>query len=85
MKKQYLLKKTGKENIRKVESQILSPPEILEKDTPKLEGIFVASVYTSEKYLQLESQFSKFGKVLKRTSETGQLFWHEYNIDSILL
>jgi len=69
---------TVKEYLRKINHQNLSPPELLEKDTPELEGMFVASVYTTEKYLQLESQFPYFEKELKRTGVTRQLLWHEY-------
>jgi len=69
---------TVKEYLKKINSQNLSPPELLEKDTPELEGMFVASVYTSEKYLQLETQFPYFEKELKRTGVTRQLLWHEY-------
>ena len=46
-------KTTVKEYIRKAEEQNLSPPELLEKDTAELEGMFAPSVYTSEKYLEL--------------------------------
>ena len=50
-------KNTVKEYIRKVESQNLSPPELLRKDTPELEGLFTSSVYKDEKYRQLASYF----------------------------
>lgn len=69
---------TVKEYLKKIHSQNLSPPELLEKDTPELEGMFISSVYTSKKYLQLESQFPYFEKELKRTGVTRQLLWHEY-------
>ena len=71
-------KNTVKDYIKKAEEKNLSPPELLEKATPELEGVFMASVYTNEKYLQLESQFPYFEKELKRTGVTRQLLWHEY-------
>jgi transposase len=69
---------TVKDYIKKTEEKNLSPPELLEKETPELEGMFVASVYTNDKYLQLESQFPYFEKELRRTGVTRQLLWHEY-------
>lgn len=51
-------KNTVKDYIKKAEERNLSPPELLEKDTPELEELFVPNVYTSEKYIQLESLFS---------------------------
>ena len=77
-KKLGISRNTVKEYLRKINSQNLSPPELLEKDTPELEGMLVASVYTTEKYLQLECQFPYFEKELKRTGVTRQLLWHEY-------
>jgi len=71
-------KNTVKDYIKKSEERNLSPPELLEKETPELEGIFSASVYTDEKYLHLESQFLYFEKELRRTGVTRQLLWHEY-------
>jgi transposase len=71
-------KNTVKEYIRKVETQNLSPPELLEKDTPELEGLFVSSVYQDEKYLQLAGHFPYFEKELMRTGVTRYLLWHEY-------
>jgi len=71
-------KNTVKEYIKKAEERDLSPPEVLQKETPELEGIFSASVYTDEKYLQLESQFPYIEKELRRTGVTRQLLWHEY-------
>jgi len=71
-------KNTVKDYIKKVEEKNLSPPELLEKETPELEGMFSLSVYTSEKYLQLESLFLYFEKELRRTGVTRQLLWHEY-------
>ena len=73
-------KNTVKEYIRKVEDQNLSPPLLLEKETPELEGMFGSSVYTDEKYLELESLFPYFEKELKRVGVTRQLLWHEYKI-----
>jgi len=71
-------KNTVKDYIKKVESQNLSPPELLKKDTPELEGLFVSSVYQDEKYRQLASYFPHFEKELMRTGVTRQLLWHEY-------
>jgi transposase len=71
-------KTTVKDYIKKIEEKNLSPPELLEKETPELEGMFVASVYTSDKYLRLEGQFPYFEKELRRTGVTRQLLWHEY-------
>lgn len=71
-------KNTVKEYIKKVESQNLSPPELLKKDTPELEGLFVSSVYQDEKYRQLASYFPHFEKELMRTGVTRYLLWHEY-------
>jgi transposase len=69
---------TVKEYINKINSQNLPPPELLEKETPELEGMFVPSVYTKDKYLQLESMFPYIEKELRRTGVTRQLLWHEY-------
>lgn len=69
---------TVKDYIKKTEEKNLSPPEILEKATPELEGLFGDSVYTTEKYFQLESQFPYFEKELRRIGVTRQLLWHEY-------
>ena len=71
-------KNTVKDYIKKAEEKNLSPPELLEKATPELEGVFMTSVYTNEKYLQLEGQFPYFEKELRRTGVTRQLLWHEY-------
>lgn len=71
-------KNTVKEYIKKVEDQNLSPPELLEKETPELEGMFGSSVYKDEKYLQMEDLFPYFEKELRRTGVTRQLLWHEY-------
>jgi predicted transcriptional regulator len=71
-------KNTVKEYIKKVEGQNLSPPELLKKETPELEGMFGSSYYKGEKYLQLESLFPHFEKELRRTGVTRQLLWHEY-------
>jgi len=71
-------KNTVKEYIKKAEAKNLSPPEVLQKETTELEGIFSASIYTDEKYLQLESQFPYIEKELRRTGVTRQLLWHEY-------
>lgn len=71
-------KNTVKDYIKKAEERNLSPPELLEKDTPELEGLFVPNVYTSEKYIQLESLFSFYEKELRRTGVSRQLLWHEY-------
>ena len=71
-------KNTVKEYIRKVEDQNLSPPLLLEKETPELEGMFGSSVFTDEKYRQLEILFPYFEKELKRVGVTRQLLWHEY-------
>lgn len=57
----------------------LSPPKLLEKATPEVEGICSASAYTDEKYLQLWDQFPYFEKELRCTGVTLQLLWHEYN------
>jgi len=53
----------------------------LEKDTAELEGMFAPSVFTSEKYLELESKFLHFEKELKRVGVTRQLLWHEYKLE----
>jgi len=71
-------KNTVKDYIKKTEERNLSPPELLARDTPELEGMFVPTVYTSKKYIQLESQFPSFEKELRRTGVTRQLLWHEY-------
>ena len=71
-------KNTVKEYIKKVEGQNLSPPELLKKETPELEGMFGSSYFKDEKYLQLESLFPHFEKELRRTGVTRQLLWHEY-------
>ena len=71
-------KNTVKEYIRKIENQNLSPPELLEKETPELEGLFESSVYKDKKYLLLASQFTYFEKELMRTGVTRYLLWHEY-------
>jgi transposase len=71
-------KNTVKQYIRRVEQNNLSPPELLQKETPELEGIFGSSIYQDQKYLQLESQFPYFEKELRRTGVTRQLLWHEY-------
>ena len=71
-------KNTVKEYIKKAEEKNLSPPELLEKDTPELEGLFTPSVFTSKKYLELESQFLHIERELRRTGVTRQLLWHEY-------
>jgi len=71
-------KNTVKEYIKKVEEQNLSPPELLEKETPELEGMFGSSFYKDEKYVQLSSLFPYFEKELRRTGVTRQLLWHEY-------
>lgn len=65
-----ILKNTVKDYIKKAEEKNLSPPELLEKTTPELEGMFVASVYTNEKYLQLEGQFPYFEKTARHVRET---------------
>jgi len=77
-KKLGISRNTVKDYLRKINSQNLSPPELLEKDTSELEGMFVTSVYTSAKYLHLEAQFPYFEKELRRTGVTRQLLWHEY-------
>jgi transposase-like protein len=46
-------KNTVKDYIKKAEERNLSPPELLGKDTPVLEGLFVPSAYTSRKYCYL--------------------------------
>jgi transposase len=71
-------KNTVKDYIRKAEERHLSPPELLSKDTPELEGMFVPSVYTRDKYVQLEVQFTHMEAELRRTGVTRQLLWHEY-------
>lgn len=71
-------KNTVKQYIRKVLENNLSPPELLDIETPELEGIFGSSVYQDQKYLQLESLFPYFEKELRRTGVTRQLLWHEY-------
>jgi transposase len=71
-------KNTVKEYIKKIGSKNLSIPELLQKDTPELEGLFVSSIYKGRKYLQLASQFPYFEKELKRTGVTRYLLWHEY-------
>jgi transposase len=71
-------KNTVKEYIHKLEGQNLSPPELLEKATPELEGLFLASIYKDEKYQNLASMFPYFEKELTRTGVTRQLLWHEY-------
>jgi len=69
---------TVKEYIKKINSQNLPPPELLEKETPELEGIFVPSVCMKDKYLQMEGMFPYIEKELRRTGITRQLLWHEY-------
>jgi len=69
---------TVKLYLKKISSRDLSPSDLLEKETPELEGLFLSSVYTSKKYLQLERQFPYFEKELRRTGVTRQLLWHEY-------
>lgn len=71
---------TVKDYLKKIENQNLSPPVLLEKETPELEGLFVSSIYKDERYLQLESQFPYFEKELRRTGVTRQLLWHDYRI-----
>jgi len=71
-------KNTVKEYIKKTEQRNLSPPELLEKETPELEGMFSPSVYSSDRYLQLESMFPYLETELRRTGVTRQLLWHEY-------
>jgi transposase len=71
-------KNTVKEYIRKAEERNLSPPELLEKETPELEGMFSAGIYASDKYQQLEGMFPNFETELRRTGVTRQLLWHEY-------
>ena len=69
---------TVKDYIRKVESHALSPPELLDKDTPELEGMFSSSYNKDGQYLQLERLFPYFEKELRRTGVTRQVLWHEY-------
>lgn len=71
-------KNTVKDYIRKAEERDLSPPALLEKETPELEGLFSQNVYASEKYLQLEGLFPDYEKELRRIGVTRQLLWHEY-------
>ena len=71
-------KNTVKEYIKKTEEKNLSPPELLEKEAPELEGMFSPTVYTSDRYLQLEGLFPDLEKELRRTGVTRQLLWHEY-------
>lgn len=73
-----LSKNTVKEYIRKVDSQSLSPPELLEKDMLELEGFFMPSVYKNEKYLKLVSHITYFKNELMRMGVTRYLLWHEY-------
>jgi len=69
---------TVKEYINKIEDQNLSPPELLEKESPELESLFVSSLYQEEQYQRLASKFSNMENELSRTGVTRQLLWHEY-------
>ncbi len=71
-------KNTVKDYIKKLEEKNLTPPELLEKETPELEGMFGVSVYKEEKYLELEALFPYLEKELRRVGVTRQLLWHEY-------
>jgi transposase len=73
-------KNTVKEYISKIEKQSLSPPELLEKESPELESLFVSSIYQDKQYQSLVSMFPYMEDELRRRGVTRQLLWHEYKV-----
>lgn len=69
---------TVKEYINRIEDQNLSPPELLEKESPELESLFISSIYQDKQYQRLASKFSYMENELSRTGVTRQLLWYEY-------
>ena len=71
-------KNTVKDYIKKINAQDVSIPEILSKETPELERLFISSIFQDKRYIELASQFEYFERELKRTGVTRDILWHEY-------